>query len=63
MKKKPTPTQLKAYRDARIANYARTRSAETLACMIVELEDSTHSLPEFEYEDEWPVAVRAMRMP
>lgn len=44
----------KAWIEARVQNYASTRSPESLARMLVELEDYSGSLPEFELDEEWP---------
>lgn len=38
-------------------HYADTRSAQSLAGMVVELEDEHGCIPEFEYDDEWPESV------
>ena len=61
-KTKPTAKQLAAWRSARIANYADTRSPTALASMIVGLEDDGEHIPEFEYDDEWPERVAHMRV-
>lgn len=49
-----------AWREARIANYADSRSLDALARMVVELEDKYGCVPEFEIDDEWPDRVRHM---
>lgn len=52
------------YLDARVQNYAATRSPESLARMLVDLEEATGSEPEFLIDEEWPAAVRSLqRMP
>lgn len=61
-KKKPTKAQLAAWREARIQNYADTRSTESLAGMVVELEDSYEVIPEFEIDEDWPERVRHLRV-
>lgn len=61
-KRKPTKEQLAAWREARVANYANTRSVQALAGMVVELEDDGGCVPEFEIDDEWPNAVRNLRV-
>jgi hypothetical protein len=61
-KTKPTAKQLEAWRDARVANYADTRSVESLARMVVELEDAGDYTPEFEIDDEWPRGVAYMKV-
>lgn len=60
-KKKPTKEQLTAWREARVQNYADTRSVNALARMVVELEDSGSCLPEFEIDEDWPERVRHWR--
>lgn len=62
MKKKPTKTQIAAWREARIANYASTRTIDGLARMVVELEDDGKHTPEFEIDDDWPEAVANMKV-
>lgn len=62
-KKNPTKAQLSAWREARIQNYADTRSVDTLARMVVELEDSYMVTPEFEVDEDWPERVRNMKVP
>lgn len=62
MSKKPTKAQLAAWREARVQNYANTRSTETLARMVVELEDSYMVTPEFEVDEEWPSGVESMKV-
>lgn len=47
------PTK-KAWRAARIQHYADTRHPQTLAQMVVELEDSYDVTPEFDIDEEWP---------
>jgi len=47
------PTK-KAWREARIQHYADTRHPQTLAQMVVELEDSHDVVPEFTIDEEWP---------
>lgn len=54
--------QVAVWRLARVQNYILTRSPNALASMIVELEDSSGCLPEFEYDDMWPAEVRHMRI-
>lgn len=44
----------KAWLEARVQNYITTRSPETLARMLVDLEESTKSEPEFLFDEEWP---------
>ena len=44
----------KAYLDARIQHYADTRHPQTLAQMVVELEDGYDVVPEFAFDEEWP---------
>jgi hypothetical protein len=60
--KQPTKEQIAAWRAARAQSYARTRTAETLAAMLVELEDSSECLPEFEIDEEWPSGVEHLRV-
>ena len=60
-KKKPTLAQMTAWRVARMRSYA-SRSPETLAWMLVDLEDSTESLPEFEIDEAWPSSVESLRV-
>jgi hypothetical protein len=43
----------KKWREARIQHYADSRHPQTLAQMLVELEDSHDSTPEFSIEEEW----------
>lgn len=50
-----------AYREARIQSYAQTRSVQSLAQMIVELEDAGGHCPEFEIDEEWPRCVDHLR--
>jgi hypothetical protein len=57
----PNANQLAAWRAARARNYLSTLSAEALAAMVVELEDDGH-VPQFEIDEEWPAAVRHMRI-
>lgn len=59
---KRTKKQLAAYRDARIQNYARRLSPESLAGMLVDLEDSGGHEPEFQYDEEWPGSLERMRV-
>lgn len=61
-KKKPSKAQMKAWRDARVASYADSRSLNSLAGMVVELEDINGCTPEFEIDDEWPSAVSHLRV-
>ena len=42
------------WREARIQHYADTRHPQTLAQMVVELEDSYDVVPEFTIDEEWP---------
>jgi hypothetical protein len=44
----------KAWLDARIQHYADTRHPQTLAQMVVELEDSYDVVPEFAIDEDWP---------
>jgi hypothetical protein len=60
-KRKPTKEQIAAWREARVQNYAR-RSPQTLAQMLVELEDSSECLPEFEIDERWPASVEHLRV-
>lgn len=50
-----------AWREARVQNYALTRSPETLARMLVELEESYDVVPEFEINEDWPDAVASLK--
>jgi hypothetical protein len=50
-----------AWRQARIQNYIETRSVQALAQMVVELEDSSDSCPEFGLDEEWPERVRHLK--
>lgn len=52
-----------AWREARAQNYLRTRSPESLASMLVDLEDAGGHVPEFDVDEEWPEAVRHLRDP
>lgn len=61
-KKKPTKAQLAAWREARVQSYARRLSTNELASMLVHLEDSCMVTPEFEVDEDWPAAVRSMRV-
>lgn len=61
MPRKPTQKQLAAWREARVAHYADTRSTESLARMVVELEDDHGCVPEFEYDDEWPDGLKRFK--
>lgn len=47
--------------EARVQSYIATRSPESLARMLVDLEDSTGSMPEFDFDEEWPSSVRGMK--
>lgn len=47
------PTK-KAWLEARIRHYSDTRHPQTLAQMVVELEESHDVTPEFDFEEEWP---------
>lgn len=58
----PTPAQITAWREARIQHYADTRSPESLARMLVELEDVGEHVPEFDYRDEWPGGLESTRV-
>jgi hypothetical protein len=58
----PSKEQIKAWRAARVLNYENTRSPHALACMLVELEDQQGLIPEFAIDDEWPNAVRSLRI-
>jgi hypothetical protein len=62
MAKKISKAQLRAWREARVENYARTRSVRALAGMVVELEDDHGGPPEFEYDEAWPAAVQHLRI-
>jgi hypothetical protein len=62
VKKVFTKEQFAAWRQARVENYARTRSLGALAQMLVELEDSSECLPEFEIDERWPSAVEHLRI-
>ncbi len=44
----------KQWREARVQSYIETRSAESLARMLVDLEDCTNSPAEFDIDDDWP---------
>jgi len=59
-----TAESVAAWRDARVQNYARTRSPDALARMVVELEDDADHpcLPEFEFDEAWPEAVAHLRV-
>lgn len=59
-----TAESINAWREARVQNYARTRSLDALARMVVELEDDGDHpcLPEFEFDEEWPEAVAHLRV-
>lgn len=59
MKRKPSAKALKAWRDARVESYCSgMRSMRSLASMLVDLEDSTGSAPEFDIDEEWPSSVQ-----
>lgn len=62
MKRKPSAKQVAAWREARVLHYISTRSLDSLARMVVELEDSDGNLPEFDIDDEWPLDVRHLRI-
>jgi hypothetical protein len=53
-KPKPSPEHHKAWLEARIAHYARTRSPECLARMLVEAEEHGKITPEFAFDEAWP---------
>jgi len=44
----------KAWLEARMQHYADTRHPQTLAQMVVELEDSYDVVPEFAIDEDWP---------
>lgn len=58
-KKKQAWKKKHAWLEARVQSYIATRSVDCLARMIVDLEESSGSLPEFEIDDEWPASQRA----
>lgn len=60
-KKKLTKEQRQAFRDARVTNYQLHLSPQTLASMVVELEDESNCPPEFEYDEEWPSSVQHLK--
>jgi hypothetical protein len=60
--KVPSKAQLAAWREARVQNYADTRSVGALARMVVELEDSYMVTPEFEVDEDWPERVRKLKV-
>ncbi len=62
MKRKPSKAALAAWRNARVMSYANRLSPESLAGMLVDLEDSTGSCPEFEIDEEWPASVANMKV-
>jgi len=45
-----------------VNHYMLTRSLESLASMLVELEDSSKCQAEFGVTDDWPEAVRHMKV-
>lgn len=53
-----TRVRVAAWREARVQNYALTRSPDALARMVVELEDDHKCTPEFEIDELWPDPVR-----
>lgn len=59
---KPSKKQIATWNEARVQNYIATRSPETLARMLVYLEMLSKRLPEFEIDEEWPEAVRDMKV-
>jgi hypothetical protein len=61
MAQKPTKAQLAAWREARVQHYIATRGVDSLARMIVDLEDSGGNVPEFDIDDDWPECVRNLR--
>lgn len=61
MPKKLTDEQKRAFHDARVTNYQLHLSPQTLASMVVDLEDECDCPPEFEYHEEWPSSVRHMK--
>lgn len=61
-RKQPSKEQIAAWREARVVHYADTRSLESLARMVVDLEDSHDCVPEFEIDDDWPEVVKKMKV-
>lgn len=51
----------KIWRDARVQNYANTRSSMSLAEMLVGLEDDGKYEPEFQIDEEWPSGVAKLK--
>ncbi len=43
-----------AWIEARVQHYIETRSIEGLARMLVDLENDTGAVPEFEIDEDWP---------
>jgi len=52
----------RAWLEARIANYANTRTPSELARMLIECEERAGVIPEFEIDEEWPEYVEHMRV-
>lgn len=61
-KSKKDVERIIAWREARVQNYADTRSVQALARMVVELEDDNDIIPEFEIDEDWPERVRHLRI-
>lgn len=61
MPRRHTKREKAAYRNARIQSYASRLSPESLAGMLVDLEDSGGHTPEFEIDEEWPGALERLR--
>ncbi|HSR79102.1 MAG TPA: hypothetical protein VLN57_21190 [Xanthobacteraceae bacterium] len=57
-----TKREKAAYRQARIQSYASRLSPESLAGMLVDLEDAESLAPEFEIDEEWPGALEGLRV-
>lgn len=53
--------KLDRWREARVQNYMDTRSPQSLAGMIVELEDAGEHEPEFGLDEEWPIGVKQFK--
>lgn len=61
MKRQLSRKRREAWHEARVQSYLTTRSAESLARMLVDLEDESETPAEFDYDDEWPSSVRGMK--
>jgi len=61
MKRQLSRKKREAWKEARVQSYIAMHSVESLARMLVDLEDKSGCPAEFDYDETWPSAVQWMK--